>query len=300
MSRVVRVAAAQMGPVGRADSRADVVSRLIAMLRDAAARGARLVVFPELALTTFFPRWDLADDEVITFFEPEMPGPDTRPLFEEAARLSVGFHLGYAELTPDGRRFNTAILVAADGSILGHYRKVHLPGHEQPESWRPFQHLERKYFEPGPDGFSVFDAFGGRIGIAICNDRRWSETYRVLGLGGAELILIGYNTPIHYPPDPAQDRLAAFHNNLVMAAGAYQNGAWVVGVAKGGTEEGVASLCDSQVIAPSGEVVARAVSEGDEIVVADCDLDACVRYKETVFNFVRYRRPSAYRAICDE
>ena len=177
---------------------------------------------------------------------------------------------------------------------------MHLPGHETPEPWRPFQHLERKYFEPGPDGFTVFDAFGGRIGIASCNDRRWSETYRVLGLGGAELILVGYNTPIHYAPDPDQDRLAAFHNNLVMAAGAYQNGAWVVGVAKGGTEEGVESLADSQVIAPSGEVVARAATDGDELVVVDCDLDACRKYKETVFNFARYRRPEMYRAICDD
>jgi len=300
MTRIVRVAAAQMGPVARHETRAEVVARLVAMLREAATRDAQLVVFPELALTTFFPRWDLPDDEVLTFFEREMPGPDTKPLFEEAARLGIGFHLGYAELTPDGQRYNTAILVARDGSVVGRYRKVHLPGHETPEPWRPFQHLERKYFEPGPDGFVVFDAFGGRVGIAICNDRRWSETYRVLGLGGAELILIGYNTPIHYAPDPDQDRLAAFHNNLVMAAGAYQNGAWVVGVAKGGTEEGVESLADSQVIAPSGEVVARAATDGDELVVVDCDLDACRKYKETVFNFARYRRPEMYRAICDD
>jgi N-carbamoyl-D-amino-acid hydrolase len=300
MSRILRVAAAQMGPVMRRDTRADVVERLLAMLRDAATRGAQLVVFPELALTTFFPRWDLPDDEVVAFFEREMPGPDTKPLFDEAARLGVGFHLGYAELTPDGHRYNTAILVAGDGVVLGRYRKVHLPGHERPEPWRSFQHLERKYFEPGPDGFTVCDAFGGRVGIAICNDRRWSETYRVLGLARAELILIGYNTPIHYAPDPDQDRLAAFHNNLVMAAGAYQNGAWVVGVAKGGTEEGVESLADSQVIAPSGEVVARAATDGDELVVVDCDLDACTKYKETVFNFARYRRPEMYRAICDD
>ena len=300
MNRIVRVAAAQMGPVARHETRAEVVERLVALLREAATRDAQLVVFPELALTTFFPRWNLPDGEVLTFFEREMPGPDTKPLFEEAARLGIGFHLGYAELTPDGHRYNTAILVARDGGVVGRYRKVHLPGHETPEPWRPFQHLERKYFEPGPDGFTVFDAFGGRIGIAICNDRRWSETYRVLGLGGAELILVGYNTPIHYAPDPDQDRLAAFHNNLVMAAGAYQNGAWVVGVAKGGTEEGVESLADSQVIAPSGEVVARAATDGDELVVVDCDLDACRKYKETVFNFARYRRPEMYRAICDD
>jgi predicted amidohydrolase len=297
VSRPLTIAAAQMGPVARTETRAQVVDRLLAMLRDAAARGAELVVFPELALTTFFPRWDLSDEELLAFFERDMPGPDTQALFDEAKRLGVGFHLGFAELTSDGHRYNTAILVERDGRTVAQYRKVHLPGHEKPESWRPFQHLERKYFDPGPESFAVHDAFGGRVGIAICNDRRWPETYRVLGLQGVELILIGYNTPIHYAPDPGQDRLAAFHNNLVMASGAYQNATWVVGVAKGGLEEGVDGLADSQIIAPSGEVVARASTNGDEVVLAVCDLDLCNDYKHTVFDFDRYRRPEMYTRI---
>jgi predicted amidohydrolase len=297
MSRLVTVAAAQMGPVARAEPRSAVVARLLAMLREAAGRGAEVVVFPELALTTFFPRWDLDDDELLSFFEREMPGPDTAPLFDEARRLGVGFELGYAELTPDGHRYNTAILVERDGRVVAKYRKVHLPGHEEPEEWRPFQHLERKHFEPGPEGFQTHHAFGGVVGMIICNDRRWPESYRVLGLQGVELLCIGYNTPIHYAPDPKQDRLAAFHNNLVMAAGAYQNGTWVVGVGKGGVEEGVAALSDSQIIAPSGEVVARAATEGDEVIVASCDLDLCNDYKHTVFDFDRYRRPETYTSI---
>jgi hypothetical protein len=296
---MLAVAGAQMGPVARGETRASVIERLLVMLRDAAARGAQLVVFPELALTTFFPRWELGDAELLGFFEREMPSADTAPLFAEARRLGVGFHLGYAELTSDGHRYNSAVLVDGDGHIVTTYRKVHLPGHEEPEPWRPFQHLERRYFEPGPDGFAVHHAFGGEIGVAICNDRRWPETYRVLGLQGVELICIGYNTPIHYAPDPQQDRLAGFHNNLVMASGAYQNGTWVVGVAKGGIEEGVEGLCESQIIAPTGEVVARASTEGDEVIVAECDLDLCLDYKRTVFDFARYRRPEMYRSITD-
>jgi len=247
MTRPLTIAAAQLGPIARAEPRTQVVERLLALLHTAAERGAELVVFPELALTTFFPRWDLPDDEVLSFFEREMPGEETRPLFDAARRLGVGFHLGYAELTPDGHRYNTAILVERDGRVVAKYRKVHLPGHEEPEAWRPFQHLERRYFEPGPQTFRVHRAFGGLVGIAICNDRRWPETYRVLGLQGVEVICIGYNTPVHYAPDPGQDRLAAFHNNLVMASGAYENATWVVGVAKGGVEEGDqrAFLCGS-------------------------------------------------------
>jgi predicted amidohydrolase len=297
VTRIVTVAAAQMGPVARTEPRSRVVGRLLEMLREAAARGAELVVFPELALTTFFPRWDLPDNELLSFFEREMPSADTAPLFDEALRLGVGFQLGYAELTPDGHRYNTAILVERDGRVVGKYRKVHLPGHEEPEAWRPFQHLERKYFEAGPEGFRAHRAFGGVVGTVTCNDRRWPESYRVLGLQGVELLCIGYNTPVQYAPDPGQDRLAAFHNNLVMAAGAYQNGTWVIAVAKGGVEEGVAGLCDSQIIGPSGEVVARAATETDEVVVASCDLDLCDNYKHTVFDFDRYRRPEMYTSI---
>jgi predicted amidohydrolase len=299
VTRVLAVAAAQLGPIARDEDRSEVVTRLLALLYKAHEQGADLVVFPELALTTFFPRWDLPDDELLPFYEAAIPSKVTQPLFDAAREWGVAFHLGYAELTPDGHRYNTAILVERDGRIAAKYRKVHLPGHEEPEPWRAFQHLERRYFEPGPEGFAVHDVLGGRVGLAICNDRRWPETYRVLGLLGAELVLIGYNTPVHYPPDPGQDRLAGFHNNLVMAAGAYQNGMWVVGVAKGGREEGVELLAESQIIAPSGEVIAQCKSDGDEVIVAECDLDACAAYKNTLFDFTRYRRPEIYGLIAE-
>ena len=301
MTRVLRVGAAQLGPIGRADTRDEVVDRLLVLLRGAAEEGCELVVFPELALTTFFPRWYLDDDrdELDGFYETEMPGPHTKPLFDEAARLRVGFCLGSAELTPDGHRYYTYVLVERDGSIVANYRKVHIPGHEEHEPWRPFQHLERRYFEESPDGFGVWRAFNGVMGMALCNDRRWPETYRVMGLQGVELVMIGYNTPIHYAPDPGQNALQGFHNHLVMQAGAYQNGTWVVGVAKGGTEEGVESLAQSAIIAPSGQIVAQAVTTGDELIVANCDLDWCAKYKETLFDFARYRRPEAYGLIVE-
>ncbi len=251
-----------MGPIARTESRTQVVDRLTALLDKGADRGCDLVVFPELTLTTFFPRWFIEDEaEIDAWFEAEMPGPETKPLFDRALELGVGFCLGYAELHIDDdgtkHRYNTQILVERDGTVVGKYRKVHVPGHEHNEPGRPFQHLERYYFEPGPEGFSVWDAFGARVGMAICNDRRWPETYRVMGLQGAELILIGYNTPLHYSPDPQQNALAGFHNHLVLQSGAYQNGTYVVGVAKGGIEEGVDSLAQSAIIAPSGQIIAQ-------------------------------------------
>ena len=298
MSRIVTVGAAQLGPIQRADDRASVVARLLELLRRGAAAGCDLVVFPELALTTFFPRWFVEDiTEADHWYETAVPSPVTAPLFEEAKRLSVGFCLGYAELTPDGHRFNTQILVDKSGGTVAKYRKVHIPGHEHHEPDRPFQHAERYYFEPSDEGFGVWRAFGGRMGMMICNDRRWPESYRVMGLKGVEMILCGYNTPIHYVPDPSQDILQGFHNALVMQSGAYQNGTWVVGVAKAGVEEGVDSLGQSMIVAPSGQIVAQTLSTDDELITARCDLDWCRRYKETLFDFGRYRRPEVYGPI---
>ena len=151
MSRIVTLGGAQMGPIARADSRAAVVERMIALLDKAHARGCNLVVFPELALTTFFPRWWMeSQNEIDSFFESEMPGPDTQPLFDRAREHGIGFYLGYAEKTvEDGgtHRYNTSILVDPDSNIVGRYRKVHLPGHYEHEPERPWQHLEKGYFE---------------------------------------------------------------------------------------------------------------------------------------------------------
>ncbi|MGH7311893.1 MAG: N-carbamoyl-D-amino-acid hydrolase [Candidatus Rokuibacteriota bacterium] len=301
--RTITVGAAQLGPIARSESRSDVVKRLLAHCHDAKARGCDLVVFPELALTTFFPRWYIEDQgEIDRFFEREMPGPETRPLFDEARRLGLGFCLSYAELIrEDGatHHYNTSILVDQAGRIVGKYRKIHLPGHAAHEPWRPFQHLEKRYFEVGNLGFGVWRAFGGVIGMCICNDRRWPETYRVMGLQGVEMVLLGYNTPVHHPPAPEQDSLSNFHNGLVMRAGAYQNGTWVVGVAKCGREEGCDMIGQSQIIAPSGETVAMATTLHDELVVARCDLERCAAYKTTVFDFARHRRPEHYGMIVE-
>ncbi len=304
--RLLTIGAAQLGPVARDEPREHVVERMLALLAQAAERRVELIVFPELALTTFFPRWWVDDRrDADHWFETEMPGPATKPLFDEAARLGIGMCLGYAELTPpdesgESHHYNTQLLVDPTGGLIGKYRKVHIPGHADHQPWRQFQHLERYFFEEGPDGFPVWRAFGGIVGMMICNDRRWPETYRVMGLQGVELILCGYNTPIHYAPDPSQDILQGFHNSLVMQAGAYQNGTWVVGVAKGGNEEGVESLAQSCIIAPSGQIVAQALTTGDELVVATADLDWCRRYKGTLFDFATYRRPEVYGRITSQ
>jgi len=303
MPRYLTVAAAQMGPISRSEPRASAVRRMIDMMRQAKSRGAEVVVYPELALTTFFPRWYFEDQAAIdSYFEREMPNEDTRPLFEAASELGIGFYLGYAELTEkDGRlhHYNSAVLVDSSGTIIGKYRKIHLPGHTENEPWRPFQHLEKRYFETGNLGFPVFDAFGGRMGMCICNDRRWPETFRVMGLQGVEMVMLGYNTPVHYPLAPEHDHLQDFHNHLVMQAGAYQNGTWVVGVAKAGKEEDCDLIGGTCVIAPTGEIVAQCQSLDDEVITYQCELDRCREIQDNIFNLALHRVPAAYRLITE-
>lgn len=301
MSRHFIAAAAQLGPIARDEPRTSAVNRMIALLREAHRRGATVVVFPELALTSFFPRWYFDDEEELdAFYETAMPNNSVQPLFELGAELGVGFYLGYAELVvEDGtkRRFNTSVFVE-NGRIVGKYRKVHLPGHFEHEAWRPFQHLEKRYFEHGDLGFPVFDAAGGSAGMCLCNDRRWPETFRVLGLRGAEMVMLGYNTPVHYPPAPEHDHLQDFHNHLCMQAGAYANGCWVIATAKAGREEGCDLIGGSCIIAPTGEVIARTQGFGDELAIADVDLDRCREIRENIFNFALHREPADYAPIC--
>lgn len=297
--RTLTVAAAQMGPIQRADSRESVVARMIALLDQAKAAGADLVVYPELALTTFFPRWyheDRAEADI--WFEATMPGPATQALFDRAKTHEVAISFGYAEKTPEGRHFNTSILTDKSGAIVGKYRKVHLPGHAEFDEERTHQHLEKRYFEPGDLGFPVWRALGGIIGMAICNDRRWPETYRVMGLQGVEMVLIGYNTPsVNSQRGSEGPEKRLFHNRLSVQAGAYQNATWVVAVAKAGDEDGHHLIGGSLIVDPNGEVVAEARTEGDELLVHACDLDETKFGKSTIFDFARHRRIEHYGLI---
>jgi predicted amidohydrolase len=303
MSRKLPAAVAQLGPIHLADSRASVVKRLCTLLREAHGRGARFVVFPELALTTFFPRYWMTDQrDVDRYFEREMPGPETRPLFELAKELSVGFYLGYAELTEERgepKHYNTSILVERDGRIIGRYRKIHLPGHSEHLPQAPFQHLEKRYFDVGNEGFRVWRAFDAVVGMCICNDRRWPETYRVMGLQGVEIVALGYNTPTENLHMYEPYHLRMFHHLISLQANAYQNAAWVLAAAKAGKEDGYGLIGGSAIVAPTGEIAAQAMSEEDEVITVHLDLELGEYLRRTVFNFGKHRRIEHYRLITE-
>jgi predicted amidohydrolase len=304
MARHLRIAAAQLGPLHLADTHASATKRLVNLLREAHAMGAKFVVFPELAFTTFFPRWWYEDQvEVdIRFFESEMPSAETQPLFDEARKLGVGFYIGYAELTHQDnriRRFNTAILVGPDGTLIGKYRKIHLPGHADHKPEAAFQHLEKKYFEVGDLGFRVWRFMDTIAGMLICNDRRWPEAFRVLALQGAEIVALGFNTPsenLAYDEPPA---LRVHHHLITAQAMAYQNAIWLVQTAKCGAEDGYRMFGHSVIVSPHGEIVAKTATEEDEVICVNADLDLAADLKRTTFNFAAHRRPEHYGLIVD-
>ena len=316
MPRLITVAAAQLGPIQKAESRSVAVDRMVRLIERAHKRGVEFVVFPELALTTFFPRHyheDIAEADI--WFETEMPSNETAPLFNAARRYGIGFHLGYAEIahepdetgTPRKRRFNTAILVGPSGDIVLKYRKVHLPGHADYAPTRKVQHLEKRYFEVGNLGFPVIRAPMGsqdgiNMGMMICNDRRWPEAWRVLGLQSVELVALGYNTPSLNMAAAGFEahHLRVFHSHLSIQAGCYQNATFAVATAKAGKEDGNELFGHSIIVNPQGEIMAMATSWDDELITADCDLDMCTLGRTTIFAFEKHRRPEAYSRITSQ
>jgi len=308
MSRILTLAGAQMGPTQRANSRDATLARLVALLEQAASRGAKLVVFPELAFTTFFPRWPMDRDapELIGSFEAAMPNPQVQPLFNRARELGVGFYIGYAELTPDGQRFNSAVTVGPDGTILFKYRKIHLPGSDHVKDGQKYQQLEKMYFEYGDMGFPVArgpEAWGRPVlGMLVCNDRRWPEGWRCLGLQGVELVMVGYNSAAYDPNggEGESEALRTFHSILAAQSNAYMNATWAIAVAKAGVEDGAGLIGGSCIVDPNGVVVAQAKTTADEVIVAEIDLDACRQGKEKMFNFAAHRRPQWYGRIVEQ
>jgi len=283
MARYIKVAAAQMGPNNEGTPREEIVERMQALLELAVREGVELLAYPEMALTTYFPKKIRPDFE--QFFETEVPPKALEPLLRRAAEARVAIHVGFCEKA-DGNYFNTALLTDRDGRLCGTFRKIHLPGTKAPDGFA--QVYEPYYFAHGDTGYRVWDCAGAKVGIAICQDRRYPESYRALALQGAEIILIGYNTP--------GSALALDLNDLCMRAGAYANACWVVGVAKAGIEDGLELIAGSSVINPQGQIVARAATTGDELIATRIDVEAMVPVRKR-WNFLGRRQPQHYGTL---
>ena len=276
MSEFIKVAVAQID-IALADRERNL-ARMIAVLRETAAGGARLTVFPEAALAGYC--FDSLE-EARPHAEP-IPGPSTRRMADECRQL--GCHAIYGMLEADGERlFNACVLVGPEG-VVGSYRKVHLP----------ILGVDR-FTTPGDRPFAVHEAAGMRIGRNICYDGGFPEPARVLTLLGADLVVL----PTNWPPG------AECMAGCVVNARAMENNIYYAACDRVGDERGFHFIGQSKICDPRGAVLAEAAHDREAILYAEIDV-AKARQKRIVrraglheIDRIRDRRPQMYGPIVE-
>jgi beta-ureidopropionase len=278
---MLRIAGVQF--VGHADREANLATaeRLV---RDAAARGAKIACLPELFNTMYF----CVDTkpEYFDWAEP-VPGPTTERMGALAASLGIVLIAPVFEKAPDGHYFNTAAVLGPDGRFIGKYRKSSIPFMDASRSPEP-RGNEKYFFSPGDLGFPTFDTPFARIGILICYDRHFPEAARTLALKGAHLLLVPTATYRDWIRDVWEAELRGH---------AIANMFYVGGVNKVGADIGGAPdrqyFGSAVVFGPKGDLIGRAGDKRDEILYADVDAKVCDDVRD-LWGFFRFRRPDAY------
>lgn len=269
------VACVQMHP--HIGNKAENVARSVALIEAAHARGARLVVLPELCNSGYVFE---SRKEAFALAEPLDGGDTIRTWCALAQRLGLTIVAGFAEKDSQGL-YNSAAVIGPDG-VLGAYRKLHLWGDEQ------------LFFEPGNLGMPVFNTPFGRIACAICYDIWFPEVFRMASLAGADMLCV----PTNWVPMPAQRADLPVMANVLAMSGAHSNGMIVVAADRVGVERGQPFLGNSIIVDSHGWPVAGPASaDGEEILVAEVNLSDARRNRQlNGFNHVlRDRRPDMYR-----
>lgn len=274
----IAVACVQMEP--RIGAVQENIDKSVAMAEQAAERGAELVVLPELC-TSGYVFDSMA--EATALAEDARDGASVRAWTALAARRRLHLVAGLNERA-DGRIYNSAVVVGPQG-VVGVFRKVHL--------WD----MENEFFTPGDLGFPVFDLPFGRIGVFICYDGWFPESYRMCALRGAGLVCV----PTNWVPMPDQPANREVMANTLLMAGAHSNGVAIAAADRVGTERGQPFLGCSIIVGSAGWPLAGPASpDREEILLAPVDLaDAVRRRKLNRHNhLLGDRRPASYPALC--
>ena len=291
MTRSLTVAAAQLGP--SSNTKEETVKRMVMLLEEAGQRNVELLTFSELSLTPYFAT--RVQESWQHLPEDSLPSPVTQPLFEAGRQARLHWILPYAE-RENGCVYNTAALINPDGAVVQKYRKAHIPGVVEPR-WEGLDIFEKRYFTEGNLGFPVTTLPQNKVqlGTLICYDRRFSEVYRALALRGAELICIPYNTPTFGRPREEGHETA----EVLLRAAAIENQLFIVAAGKAGVEDGAEYIGGSEIISPEGKVLAKARTDGDELVVATIELNTITELKAK-WDFMPDRRPEMYQALVQQ
>lgn len=260
-------------------------------IRTAADAGARIVFLPELTLARY-PADTRPDGDATATAEDLDSGPTRAFAAGAATATGVVVHASLFERSPadDGLGFNTAILVAPDGTLLGRRRKTHIP--------RTAGYYEDHYFRPGPatpEAFAPVEVHGARVGLPTCWDQWFPEVARAYALNGADVL--AYPTAIGSEPDHPHFDTAPLWQHVIVGHG-ISNGTFMVVPNRWGTEGLITFYGSSFVSDPYGRVLARAPRDADAALVATLDLDQR-RDWLTLFPFFGTRRPDAYRALTE-
>lgn len=273
----MRIALAQMSS---AEDRHENLTRALAVMDDAAAAGADLIVFPEVVLDRFFPACRRVDcrrppEELA---EP-IPGPSSDRIAAKAKEHGLVTVFNLYEAAADGRLFDSSPVYDADGTLLGITRMAHITQYEG--------FYEQDYYHPGDTGAPVYDTAVGKLGVAICYDRHFPEYMRGLALAGADLVVIPQAGVLGEWPEglyEAEVRVAAFHNGYFAAL-----------CNRTGIEETLTFSGESFVVDPQGRMVARGKKLEDDLLLVDVDLTQCAESSARQL-FLRHRRPELYSA----
>jgi N-carbamoylputrescine amidase len=258
------------------------LSRAEAAIRSAASQGARIVCLPELFRTRYFPQ-----EEQAQWFDlaETVPGATTERLAKLAADRSVVLIVPVFERRAPGLYHNTAVVLDANGSIAGIYRKMHVP--DDPRFFEKF------YFAPGDTGFRAFDTRAGRLGVCICWDQWFPESARLTALDGAEILF--YPSAIAWIPGDSEEESRAQRESwiTIQRAHAIANGVFVAAVNRVGNERDLRFYGSSFVADPQGRLLAEAPVDRDSVLVVDCPLERIERQRRG-WPFLRDRRVDAY------
>jgi N-carbamoylputrescine amidase len=251
-------------------------------VRQAAARGAQIVCLQELFRSQYFCQ--VEDHRFFDLAEP-IPGPSTERLAALAKELGVVIVASLFEKRAEGLYHNTAAIIDADGSYLGKYRKMHIP--DDP------QYYEKFYFTPGDLGFRSWDTRFARIGVLVCWDQWYPEAARLTAMSGAQILF--YPTAIGWLPSEKAEHGAQQQSawETIQRSHAIANGVFVAAPNRVGREGALQFWGGSFVSDPNGNLLAKGQHEGEEIVMAQCDL-GLIDVVRTHWPFLRDRRIDAY------
>ena len=275
------------------DDPAHNLEHALALTRDAAARGARLICLPELFRSRYFcqtedaSRFDLAES---------IPGPSSTAFAALAKELDLTLVVSVFERRAAGLYHNTALVIDGARGITGTYRKMHIP--DDP------RYYEKFYFTPGDLGFQAFETAQAKVGTLVCWDQWYPEAARITALKGAEILF--YPTAIGWHPEERDEFGESQHSSweVIQRSHAVANGCYVVAVNRtgfepdpsGGGDEGIQFWGQSFIAAPDGQVLARASADEEAVITVTLDLDA-LEAQRRGWPFLRDRRIDAYGEI---